>query len=450
MKKEKEAPLGAITLEGLNEQEERLIGDPSFKQLSHSLSRGSITNACFDPSSLREVAPVFSIHIETLPVANQKASGRCWIFAALNFLREIVAKKCNIKEFELSQNYLALFDKIEKANFALEALLSLADKEPTDRVYMHLLNCPVSDGGQWDMFVSLVKKYGVMPKSAFPETFQSENTRESDALVNARIRSFAALSHKLVKEGKLDEARKEKEKAIEEIRRLFFACFGIPPKTFDFVYVDSKKKHHIERGFTPVSFYEKFIGEDLDLYQSLINSPTKDKPYNKNYTVDYLGNVIEGKRINHLNLPMNRLKEAIISQVKDGRPVWFGSDVGFYRDRDSFAWNDKAIDYRSAFGFGLDFDKADMLDFRASAMNHAMLIVGVDIESEGPVRWKIENSWGKEVGLAGYYVMSDSWFDKFVYQAVVQRKYLTPEEVNASLAEPIHLDPWDPMGTLAD
>ena len=449
MKKEKKPVLGALPLEEMEKRQDKLLEDPAFRHLNHSLSRQSITNVCFDPSSLKEVPPVFSIHIETMPVTNQKASGRCWIFAALNLLREIVAKKCNIKEFELSQNYLALFDKIEKANYALESLLSLADREPTDRVYMHILENPVSDGGQWDMFVSLVKKYGVMPKSAFPETFQSETTRESTFLVNCRIRRFAALSHRLVKEGKIEEARKEKEKAIEEIERLYFAAFGVPPKTFDLAYVDAKKKHHVEKDLTAKSFYEKYVGEDIDLYQSLINSPTADKPYNRNFTVDYLGNVIEGKPINHLNVPMERLKELIIAQLKDGKPVWFGSDVGFYRDRDSYTWNDESVDYESAFGFDPEFDKADMLDFRASAMNHAMLIVGVDMVDGKPARWKIENSWGKDAGLSGYFVMSASWFDRFVYQAVVLKKYLNPEEVAATLGEPIHLDPWDPMGTLA-
>ncbi|MCR5079058.1 MAG: C1 family peptidase, partial [Bacilli bacterium] len=440
MKNDKK-PVGAITIEKQEEMKEALSSDRCFVTLNHALSKTPISQVTFDPSSLPSVDPSFSIEVKTMSVANQKASGRCWIFAGLNLLREIVAKKLGVKEFELSQNYISLFDKIEKANFALESLLSLADKEPTERVYTFILDCPTSDGGQWDMFVNLVLKYGLMPKSCFPETYQSENTREGNQLVNQRIRQFAAISHRLVREGKAEEARKEKEKAMEDIYRFYLAVYGVPPKTFDFTYVDSKEKYHIEKGLTPLSFYEKYVGDEINQYQSLINSPTSDKPFGRNYTVDYLGNVIEGKKINHLNLTMERMKEAIIAELKEGRPVWFGSDVGLYGGKDVFAWDDASRDYESPFGFSPEFEKEDMLDFRGSAMNHAMLITGVDIQDGVPTRWKIENSWGKDAGQKGYYVMSSSWFDRFVYQAVVRKKFLSPSEVAATLKEPIHLNP---------
>ncbi|MBQ2070343.1 MAG: aminopeptidase, partial [Bacilli bacterium] len=305
MKKEK--PLrGSLPLEKQETLKSSFLSDRACLAINHALSKTPIGQAVFDPSSLMEVTPHFSIEIKTLPVANQKSSGRCWIFAGLNLLREGIAKKLNLKEFELSQNYLSLFDKIEKANFALESILSLSNREPTDRTLMFILDCPTSDGGQWDMFVNLVLKYGLMPKTCFPETYQSENTREGNQLVNQRIRQFASKASKLIKEGKEEEAREEKEKAMEEIYRFYLSLYGVPPKTFDFSYVDSKDKYHLEKGLTPKSFFEKYVGDEINLYQSLINSPTEDKPFNRNYTVDYLGNVIEGKPINHLNLPMER------------------------------------------------------------------------------------------------------------------------------------------------
>jgi bleomycin hydrolase len=163
-----------------------------------------------------------------------------------------------------------------------------------------------------------------------------------------------------------------------------------------------------------------------------------------------LGNVVEGKSINHLNVTMERMKTLIVKQLKDGFPVWFGSDVGFYRDRASFAWDANAFDYLSNFGFDIKFDKGGMLDYRHSAMNHAMVIVGVEIVNGLPTKWKIENSWGDDNGLKGYYVMSSAFFDTFVYQAVVLKRYLNQDEVKAAGKDPIHLPPWDPMGTLAD
>ncbi len=445
-----EKVLGSLDKERTEEILKNYENDKSNLLLRHALSRNAISSVIFDSSSLKDVDTKFSIDIKTLPVANQRQSGRCWIFAGLNVLREIVAKKCEIEgQFELSQNYISLFDKIEKANFALENVLKLANRDHDDREFAYILQDPVSDGGQWDMFVNLVKKYGVMPKGAFPETFQSEGTRESDQIVNAAIRNFAAKAHVLLSEGKETEARKLKEETMSKIYDFFLNCFGVPPKTFDFEYV-TKCGYQVERNLTPKTFFDKYIGSKIDEYQSLINSPTQDKPYLRNYTIDYLGNVLEGKRINHLNLPMERIKEIIINQLKDGEVVWFGSDVSFYRDRNSPAWNDKAFDYLNSFGFDIKFAKDEMLDFKASAMNHAMVLTGVNLVDGKPTKWKIENSWGSDNGDKGYYVMSDTFFDRFAYQAVVLKKYLTKEELKASQNDPIHLHPWDPMGTLAD
>ena len=440
----------ALSLDYLNKTAEMAENDPQSSILRHALSRSPLTSVIYRNESL--LAPEHSLEVKTMPVCDQKASGRCWIFAGLNLLREIIAKQLDVASFELSQNYIALFDKVEKSNFALASILSLLEegKEPTDRVFMHVLTEPVGDGGQWDMFVNLVLKYGLLPKAAFPETYQSSNTRESDFLVNEAIRGFAAKAYKLFKEGKKEAAYKLKDETIDKIYRLFLACFGVPPTSFDLVYVDKKGNYHREPGLTPVAFFEKYVGKEyLSAFQSLINSPTKDKPFFHNFTVDYLGNVIEGRPINHLNVTMERMEEAIIAQLQDGLPVWFGSDVAFNRDRELAYWSDKSHDYQGAFGLDIAFDKADMLDFRGSAMNHAMLITGVDLVDGKPASWKIENSWGEKNGDKGYYYMSASWFSHFVYQAVVHSKYLTEEEKEAAKAEPTHLYPWDPMGTLA-
>ena len=445
----KEEIKGALVGEELSSILKEYENDPKNIVVRHSLGRSSISNATFESASLANVDTKFSIDIKTLPVANQRASGRCWIFAGLNVLREIIAKKCNLERFELSQNYISLYDKIEKANFALETILALGGRDHDDRELSHILHEPVSDGGQWDMFVNLVKKYGIMPKAAFPETFQSENTRESDQIVNMVIREFASKVHPLLAEGKKDEARKIKVETISKIYAFFLNCFGIPPKTFDFEYVN-KEGYHIERNLTPKAFFDEYIGEKIDEYQSIINSPTSDKPYMRNYTIDYLGNVVEGKRINHLNLPMERIKELIIKQLSDNEPVWFGSDVSFYRDRNTPAWNDEAFDYVSSFGFDIKFEKEKMLDYWASAMNHAMVLTGVNLVDGKPSKWKIENSWGEDNGDKGYYVMSASFFDHFAYQAVILKKYLSEDELKSCSNEPIHLHPWDPMGTLAD
>ena len=231
---------------------------------------------------------------------------------------------------------------------------------------------------------------------------------------------------------------------------LLVDAYGVPPKEFDFEYTDKDGKFHLETGFNPMSFKDKYIGNQLDNYVSIINAPTKDKPFNKTYTIKYLGNVVGGKIVTHLNVEMKRLKELVIKQLKDDKIVWFGSDVGFYGDREKGIWDDRLFDYMSAFDMDYKMDKGESLDFRASAMNHAMCITGVSFKNKKPYKWKIENSWGSQSGINGFYIMSASWFDQFIYQAVVDKKYLNDSELKAYSTKIIELKPWDPMGSLAD
>lgn len=387
---------------------------------------------------------MFSINLKTLPVTNQKRSGRCWIFAGCNVIREKIAEKYNLKDFEISQNYIAFYDKLEKCNYLLESIISLKNSPKDDRTLDYLLSTGVQDGGQWDLFVNIVNKYGVVPKNAFPETFQSSNTNEIDGLLNKYIRKFA---YDIRNNEENIEARKEK--SIKEIYSILCSCFGIPPKTFTFEYVDKDKKYNIIKDLTPMKFYKEIVPINLDDYVSIINSPTDDKPFGKTYTVDYLGNVIEGNEVLYLNLEIERLKELAINQLKDGETVWFGSDCGKARDREGGVWDDATFDIDTLFKINSQMSKGAMLDTRESAMNHAMVITGVNLDNETPTKWKIENSWGDEVADKGYYVATDSWFTKYVYQVVVNKKYLTKEERESLKAEKIRLKPWDPMGTLA-
>ncbi len=419
------------------------------KLVRHALSKNTISTVTYESNNEENTIFTFSHEVKTLPVCNQKQSGRCWIFAGLNVLREIVAKKLNLKDFELSQNFVALYDKLEKCNYALSSIADLIDNEPDERVLMHVLQGAVSDGGQWDMFKNVVKKYGVMPKNNFNETFQSSATQESNFLINNLIRQFAFEIKSLDKKD-YSKIKEIKEGYMQKIFNLLTNCFGLPQEKFDFEYVDDKNEYHIDKDLTPKSFFDKYIGSEIDEYVSLINSPTKDKPFFKTYTIAYLNNCLDGEDIKHLNVPMERMKELIKAQLDDNNIVWFGSDVGFYRNRASGVWDNQSIDYVTPFGFDVTFDKAAMLDFHASVMNHAMCITGYNLKGDLINRWKIENSWGKDVGNQGYYVMSNTWFDHFVYQAVIKKKYLSEVELNALKEEPKVLAPWDPMGTLAD
>ena len=391
----------------------------------------------------------FSHEIKTMKVPNQRKSGRCWIFAGLNILREKVGEKYKIEDFELSQNYIAFYDKLEKCNYFLETISSMLDKDKDDRLLSFILTRGIEDGGQWDMFVNIVKKYGVVPKSVYPETYQSENTRELDNVLNRYLRKVSFRLRKLYLAGKSSEIDKLKEETISKIYKLLCSCFGIPPKSFSFEYVDKNNKYNIIKNVTPLEFFYDYISFDLDQYISIINSPTSDKPFMNSYTVSYLGNVVGGRDILYLNLNIDRFRELTVNQLKKCEMVWFGSDCSKYGDRDKGFWDDTSYNEKDLLQLDLVMSKEEMLDMRESSMNHAMVFTGVNINSNVSTKWKIENSWGEEVGNKGYYVASSSWFNNYVFQVVINKKYLNSDELSALKKEPLKLNPWDPMGTLA-
>ena len=362
-------------------------------------------------------------------------------------LREIIAKKYNLKEFELSQNYVAFYDKFEKCNYLMESVIELTNKTSEERTLDTILERGIEDGGQWDLFVNIINKYGIVPKDAFPETYQSSNTQSINCMLNRYVRKFAFEIKDIKNE---DEINNKKSKYMENIYKMLCSSFGIPPKTFSFEYVNKSDEYNCIKNITPKEFLERYIGINLNEYVSIINSPTKDKPFNQTYTVKYLGNVIEGNAVKYLNMEMDRLKELVIEQLKNNEPVWFGSDCVKGSDRESGIWDDLSFDRDLLFQVDTKMSKGAMLETRESAMNHAMVITGVNLEDERPTKWKIENSWGDTVANKGYYVATDSWFSKFVYQAVINKKYLTEEEKMNLEKEPQKLELWDPMGTLAE
>ena len=436
-----------IKIKTLDENLAKYQKDKKNTIVRHAISKTPLSTVVRTQDEIANVNFDFEINVKTLSCANQKQSGRCWIFAATNVLREKIARDLNLGEFELSQSYIAFYDRLEKCNYVLETIIELLDKDYDDRTLTFVLQSGIGDGGQWDMFVNVVNKYGLCPKHVYPETATSSATRDTNLLINFNLRKFAS-DAKALKD--IKEVRKLKEDVLRRIYFLLISAYGVPPKSFDFEYTDKDGNYHVKKRLTPLLFKEKYIGDQLNDYVSLINAPTKDKKFNRSYTVKYLGNVVGGKIVTHLNLPMERLKELIIAQLKDGNIVWFGSDVGFYGDREVGIWDDRIFDYPSAVDLDFKMDKGESLDYRASAMNHAMCITGVTFKNGKPDKWKIENSWGTANGKDGFYYMSASWFDHFVYQAVVDKKYLTEAELKAYNAKPIELKPWDPMGSLAD
>lgn len=418
--------------------------------LQRGVVKNGITASAENISAHVNNVPVFSVDLKTGKVANQKQSGRCWMFAALNTFRHKMLKDFNLNEFELSQNYTFFWDKYEKANYFYENILATADQELTSRKVAFLLAVPQQDGGQWDMIVSIFQKYGVVPKTAMPESANSSNSRDLNNYLNKKLRKDAVKLRQLVADGKTEaEIQAAKAKMLEEVYNFLAISLGTPPETFDFEYRDEDKNYHLDQNLTPLAFYDKYVGIDLNDYVSIINAPTADKPYDKSYTVEMLGNVVGGKEVKYLNVDMDSFKKLAIAQLEQGESVWFGCDVGQSSTRDSGIMSLDAYDMNDLFDIDFTMTKAERLDFGESLMTHAMVLTGVDLVDGQSTKWKVENSWGEKVGEKGFFVMSDAWMDEYTYQIVIRRDLLTPEQQAAFDAEPTVLAPWDPMGALA-
>ena len=425
--------------------------NPKFAAMENAISHNGLLASLEKRSAAVENTPIFSLDLTKDKVSDQKASGRCWMFAALNTFRHKMIAGFQLEDFELSQAHTFFWDKYEKSNWFLEQVLATADQELTSLKVKFLLDTPQQDGGQWDMVVALFEKYGVVPKSVYPESISSSNSRELNQILNKLLRQDAQILRELAAKGaESAELQAKKEELLQEVFNFLAMNLGLPPRQFDFSYRDKDNNFHSESGLTPQVFFKKYVDLKLDDYVSIINAPTADKPYGQSYTVEMLGNVVGSKPVRYLNVEMDRLKELAIAQMQAGETVWFGSDVGQSSNRKAGIMADGMYDFTSSMDIQLTQDKAGRLDYSESLMTHAMVLTGVDLDENGKAKkWKVENSWGEKVGNKGYFVASDSWMDEYTYQIVVRKEFLTEAELAAYEAEPIVLAPWDPMGALA-
>lgn len=441
-----------IDVQVLDAMEAAFDREPVNGLAMNVVGKNGVTASLKDARLEQRMQYGFSIDLEAGRVTNQKQSGRCWMFAALNTMRLEVMKKLNLDNMELSQNYVLFYDKLEKANYFLECILDTLDEPTEGRLISWLVSKPLEDGGQWDMLANLVRKYGVVPQDVMPETFSSSATKEINPWVIKKLREFACTLRKEHQKGtSMETLRDMKGKMMETVYRMLAIALGKPPKTFTWETRDKDQNFIRIADKTPQEFFAEYVGWDLDDYVSIIHAPTQDKPYGRSYTVQYLGNVIEGHSVRHLNLPVEELKRLAIAQLKDGRVVWFGCDVGQFHDKDYGAMDLEGVRADLLFSTDFPMTKAERLDYGESLMTHAMVFTGVNLdERDVPNRWKVENSWGPDRGgHKGFYIMSDEWFSEYMYQIVINRKYLSPEQLAAYEAEPVVLKPWDPMGSLA-
>jgi bleomycin hydrolase len=437
-----------LSLTDLKDFRSKFYGSSGNKMAQNALSRTEGRNVALKWDAFANVTHVFSHVVSSeMGVTNQQKSGRCWLFAALNLLRLKLAKKYKLEKFEFSQTHLFFWDKIEKANYFLESILTTG-KEPLDsRLMAHLLNSPVQDGGQWHMFQNLVEKYGLVPQSVYPDSQGALNSQQMNYYVTHKLREDAYILRTMMEEGKtpalLEKAKKE---MMEEIYRIVAIHLGTPPETFTWTFRDKEKKYHTFPNETPHSFYKNHVHTDLDDYVCLIHSPRKATPYYKAYTVAHLGNVWEGKPILYINVPMEDMKKAVVDSLTNDESVWFGCDVGKWLDREIGVMDRNLFDFESLFSVSFGMNKETRINYFDSQMTHAMLFTGVDIHSH---RYRVENSWGDKLGEKGFFVMSDSWFDDYMFEVAIEKKFLSEKILQAAKEKPTVLPPWDPFGSLA-
>ena len=425
--------------------------DPRNRLMQNAVTQTSVDNVALDRAVVTSIDHTFSHHLDDWAVTNQKKSGRCWMFAGLNLLRVGAMKKMGLKDFEFSQNFTLFWDKLERANYFLEQIIATADKDVDDRVVAYLLDRPLDDGGQWNMFVNVVSKYGLAPKAAMPETESSSNTRMMNGILLNVLREGAAKLRGLIADGQPEaKVTQTKQTLMQTVYRVLCIHLGTPPTKFDWQWQDSDKQFHRDGEMTPREFADRYATLPLDEYVCVVHDPRPSSPTGRTFTVAHLGNVIGGEPVKYLNVDIAMMKELTMKTLVDGEPVWMGCDVGKMMHRESGLWDAGLYDFQSVYQTSFEHDKADRLTYHQTLMTHAMLFTGVDVaDDQTPRRWRVENSWGDEAGRKGFYVMNDSWFDQYMFEVAIHRDRLPAELREAVEQEPIVLPPWDPMGALA-
>ncbi|KAF8540137.1 peptidase C1B, bleomycin hydrolase [Trichophaea hybrida] len=446
--------------------EEKLLSDPKNRLALSALTTHAATAILQNPTVLLQDTHLFSDKVEMgTPVTNQRSSGRCWLFAATNVFRVGLIKKYKLPGFEFSQSYLFFWDKLEKANFFLEQIVDTASEPLNGRLVQYLLNAPVGDGGQWDMVVNLVEKYGLVPQTVFPDSFNAKASGRINWLITAKLREAALHLRDLAtttEKPPTDEIQKYKTKVLQAIHGILVLSLGAPPKptdTFTWSFINKDQKYH-SISSSPIAFYHDNVGSLPSLLTLGLSSPhgVKDRfslvndprnLYMRLLTIPRLGNIVAGRGVTYVNVPMETIKSTVINMLKSGQPVFFGCDVGKYSDPTRGILDTALFDYELGFNVSLSLTKAQRLETGESSMTHAMVLSGVNLVDGKPTRWRVENSWGADKGEKGYLVMADEWMDEFVYQAVVAPEFVGEEVRKVLLQDPIRLEIWDPMGSLA-
>jgi len=437
---------GAITPKLLEELRQSEPKSSTEKALHNAIAVQGMQDFFINNQRPRSIEDKFSVEVQSSGIADQKQSGRCWLFTGLNVLRAQMMTREKSGTFFFSQNYSFFWDQLEKSNLFLEGIIETRKLPINDAKVEWLFKNPINDGGQFTGISDNLYKYGVVPAEIMPETASSSNTKLLGKMLARTLRQTGIQLRKASEKGEsLAQLRKRKEDGLKKVYRLLSLNLGVPPTSFTYTLKDKDGKAISTETYTPQSFYERFVGTDLrGQFVMLMNDPSR--PYYKVYEIEYDRHAYDGKNWTYVNLPMDEIKQMAIASLKDNTMMYYSCDVSRELDRSQGIAALDNYDYTSLLGYPFDMDKAERIQTFDSGSTHAMTLKAVDLDASGkPVKWKVENSWGEKSGVKGHIIMTDAWFDAYTFRLVVNKKYATQKVLDLLKTKPVQLPAWDPM-----
>ena len=434
---------GGISAEMMKEIRLGESGSAAEKAARNALALNAVSELATNADNLAMIDTNFSHRVRTKGITNQYQSGRCWLFTGLNVLRAKMIDDHNLGGMEFSQNYLFFYDQLEKCNLFLQAVIDTKHLAMESREVEWLFKNPLSDGGQFTGVSNLVMKYGVVPAEVMPENHQSNNTSQISNLIKLKLREYGLI---------LREQRDRrapvalKTEMLKEIYSMLVRAYGVPPTEFEWTMRDKDNNVISTKTYTPQSFYAEYFGE-IDLEKDFVmvmNDPSRE--YYKVYEIEYDRHMYDGDNWLYLNLPIEEVKAMAIASIKDNTAMYFSCDVGKFLLSKKGTLDINNFDYESLFNTSFPMDKRERVMTHASGSSHAMTLIAVDLDKEGkPRKWMVENSWGAKSGYKGNLIMTDEWFNEYMFRLVVERKYVPQDILDMLNQKPILLPAWDPM-----
>ena len=435
---------GGISSEMLKEIQKNYQNNSHDKAIGNAISANEIKKLALNRQNIATNDVYFSNRISSKGISDQKSSGRCWLFTGLNVIRAKIISKYNLSQFQFSQNYSFFWDQLEKSNLFLEEIIATKDKTMDDKKVDWLFKNPIGDGGQWTGVVNITQKYGLLPSDIMPETKNADNTGVMSSILGSKLRESGLQLREMASKGQNSESLQTKKKAVlAEIYKILVYCLGEPPTEFNWRYKNGNGQISELKKYTPLSFFKEFVGVELNDYTMFMNDPTR--PFYKLYEIENDRHTFDGNNWKYINLPTEEIKKIAIASILDTNALYFSCDVGKQLNSEKGLLDVNNYDYESLFGVKFGMNKTQRIQSFESSSSHGMSLVAVDLSNGKPIKWLLENSWGSSAGFEGHLIMTDKWFEEYMFRMVANKKYVAPEIMKITEQKPIVLPPWDPM-----